>query len=309
LLDKGHLDTARTYFYIGRLLLETHDYDEAMLMMQKCLTIQDENRSNRDAAVTRSYIALLMSKDPLGSRYLVGARNPLEMAKTSLDTLLCTVGREHPDTAFCYDVLSQLCQGDLARSLWFIEQCISIQKSVLGHQHPSLVATYSRHGEILCWLGRTAQAMEVLNEACGIYHINSGCKHVPISRTYARQSVVALCLQNEQDSNDCHQRCMVALNTLGQPMDDELLLIYSSGGEKLLGRNDEDSATVLFRRGLEAMEAMLGKNHPHVVAANGALAKGDFEEYRQCLFLAKLQERGQESPHLVELRRYLAGPA
>ena len=277
-----HLNTAWTYFHVGQLLQELGNMDEAKAMMERCLAIQEHLGSDRYAAKTRSHLALLLGDSALDANQHVA----LEMAHEAHRILSHLAGEDHPDTAFCYGVISRILQHiNVEEALSLIGQCEAIQERAHGSRHPSLFMTYTLHGDILRLQNSPEYAYEEYCKALDI-----GSSPVSIARTYANMSVVASILKRYDEAVELHDGVLAILEASPHIMDQKLVLIYSSAGEDVFDRREYSLAVVLFRRGMEVMEAMLGKDHPDLAAAHDAVAlalycKGDYAgayiEYEQ----------------------------
>ncbi|CAB9501659.1 Kinesin light chain [Seminavis robusta] len=299
-------DTSSTYFLVGQLLGEMGDSDEAIAEMQKCLAMQEHLEKHREAAFTRAHIAMLLGESNLEALRQQG----LKMARSSLAALEGIWQRKnHPDIAFCYYVMANsLKESNVEQALLMINQCRTIQESVLGKRHPSLAITYNCHGDILRRQYRLHDAMEQYQNALRVYQETIGSSPVKIARTYANMSVVASFLKSHEEATELHDGALASIESSSEAMDQELVLIYSTAGEELFERNQHDLAVVLFRRGLDVMGAMLGKDHPDLAAGHDAVAltmysNGDYagalHEYKRSLNIRKalLEE---DSPEVVE---------
>jgi tetratricopeptide (TPR) repeat protein len=300
------LNTACTYFHVGKLLREMGDRDEAMIMLRKCLAIQEDVGSNRDAAKTRSHIALLLGE----SDNVDDMRQGLEMAQNAR-RVLHVPGEGHPDTAFCFCVMATILQhSDIKQALHMIGRCQSIQEKVYGSRHPALEVTYTLHGDILRLDGRLEDALEQYSKALDV-----GTSPLATARTYAKMSVVASLLHRHDEAIERHDDVLRNLESSPQTMDQNLVLIYSSAGEMMFDSNEHDLAAALFRRGMEVMETMLGKDHFDTAVAHEALGAtlynaGDYvgalNEYKRSLTI-KRATLGEHSPEVLKITQLVAG--
>lgn len=320
ILGKTHLQTATTYFRIGVLLQQMGDTDEAMTMMRKCLAIQESERTgdHRDTALTCAYVGLLLGESGKDGAYEQG----MQTARKALARLKEFAGVDHPDTGFCYGVMASMLQeSSLDEAQANAEKCCAIQEIALGIEHPSVAKTYDLLGSILRQKNMQQAAMTRFRQALKIHETTSRSadNQIAMARTCANMSAIAVCLGKIAEARQYHAQVLSALqhsiSGLTTVLDQDLIIIYSATGEEFYENKDWDTAIILFRQGLDVMEAMLGTDHPDLAAGHEAVGlamynKGDYrgamQEYERCLSIRRT-EMVEDSPEVLAITQLVAG--
>lgn len=270
-LAEDHLETAATYFHIGRLLHEIEDFDKALTMMSRCLAIQEMKLglSHRDTAVTYAYIGLLLGETTSGGF----CEDGMEVTRKALHIIQHSIGNDnHPDVAFCYFVMGRLLEDyDIDEASAMMTLCCRIQEKVLGSQHPSLAATFSRLGELLQRQGRLRDAVSRFRQALDVLRATHTRLHVSVIRTCANLCVCATLMKDEKGAKKWHDKVITTLQLCPSEHDSKLLRIYSRAGVTCCKSGDRGTAAKLLRRGLDVKEVMLGNDDPSLADGHEAV--------------------------------------
>ncbi|CAB9529385.1 Tetratricopeptide repeat protein [Seminavis robusta] len=80
----------------------------------------------------------------------------------ALSLCLSTVGKNHQDTATCYNDMGAkaLSMGDAKGALECLEKCLAIREHVLFKDHPAWASVYNNLGVALSHLGHTKHSLE-----------------------------------------------------------------------------------------------------------------------------------------------------
>jgi CHAT domain-containing protein/tetratricopeptide (TPR) repeat protein len=161
-LGERHLDTAESYNNLALVLHARGDLPGAEAMCRKALAIRIEalGEHQPDAAASFNNLAAVM----LARGDLLGAQ---AMNHKALAIRLELLGERHPQTAQSYNNFAWvLCTcGELPRAEAMHRKALAIRLELLGGHHSDIVTSYAGLGLVLAGLGRTSEAIDVLEDA------------------------------------------------------------------------------------------------------------------------------------------------
>jgi CHAT domain-containing protein/tetratricopeptide (TPR) repeat protein len=161
-LGERHPSTAQSYNNLAAVLKDRGDLTGAEAMHRKTLAIRIEvlGERHRDTATSYDDLAVVL----LARGDLPGAE---AMHRKALAIRIETLGERHRDTATSYNNLAQVlhARGDLAGAEAMLRKGLAIWIETVGERHSGTVTNYTWLAVVLAGLGRSAQAIDALENA------------------------------------------------------------------------------------------------------------------------------------------------
>ena len=265
---------------LGDLSFKIAQYDKALELDEKCLTIRLKTLGPDHPDVAQSFNNIGMSWYRKGEY-----DKALELHEKCLAIRLKTLGAEHLDFATSYNNMgnSWYSKGDYEKALDLYEKCLAIRLKTLGTEHPSVASSYNNIGNVWQDVGEIDKALELLEKCLSIKLKTLGTEHPSVASSYNNLGGVWQDKGEYDKALELHEKCLIIkLKTLGTEHP-SVATTYANLGSVWQDKDECDKALEFYEKCLVIRLKSLGMEHPDVAKLYNYMgqvwsSKGEFNK-------------------------------
>ena len=293
---------------LGDLFFKIAQYEKALELYEKCLTIRLKTLGpeHPDVAASYSTIGNVCYK-------MAEYEKALELYDKCLTIQLKVLGAEHPDVASSYNLIgiSWYRKDEHDKSLELLAKCLSIRLKTLGQEHPSVASIYNNMGNALDSKREFDKAIELYEKCLTIKLKTLGAEHPDVAASYNNLGISWYNKGDVDKALELCEKCLtIRLKTLG-PEHPNVAASYNNLAELWTNKGEYDKALALLEKCLAIKLKTLGAKHQSVAISyvNMGIAwesKGEYakalELYEKCLTI-RIKTLGAEHPDVAKLAK------
>ena len=293
---------------LGDLYFKIAQYDKALELDEKCLTIRLKTLGPDHPDVAASYSTIGLVWDKMGEY-----DKALELHEKCLTIRLKTLGPEHPNVASSYSHMGNTWhrKGDDDKALEFHEKCLTIRWKTLGPEHPNVASSYNNMG--ISWKnkGEYDKALELYEKCLTIKLKTLGTEHPEVAFSYNNMGSTWESKREYDKALELYEKCLtIKLKTLGTEHP-SVALTYYNLGSAWKNKGEYDKALELYEKCLTINLKALGTEHPSVGYSYNSMGdawecKGEYakalELYEKCLTI-RIKTLGAVHPDVAKVAK------
>jgi len=282
---------------VGLLALDRGDYPQALALLERALTLREQQlgRDHPQVASVLNNLALVYD----GMSRFEQARQLHERALSIREHALAPT---HPEVASSLLNLANidLSLADHALARDRLLRALAIYEGAYGREHPMVASTLVNLGNVYSELGQPERSLESYQEALSMLEKTQGADHSNVIGTLANLGNVYRTLGERELARAHYER---ALARLEKVRDNEFLhaIVLANMGTMDFDIHDLAGAEAHALEGLALLEATIGVRHPlgALLEANLGLVRSAQGKHDEALRLHR---------EALSIRRELLGP-
>ncbi|CAF1291173.1 unnamed protein product [Adineta ricciae] len=255
---------ADTYNQLGTIKYQQGQHEEAIILYQKALELQQQSLPSNHPDVAKSYNNIGAVYSSMGdySRALSSHEQALNIRQQSLPS-------NHPDVASSYGNIGTVYRhmGDYSRALSSYEQALNIRQQSLPSNHPDVASSYGNIGNVYRHMGDYSRALSSYEQALNITQQSLPSNHPDVASSYNNIGAV---YSNMGDYSRALSSYEQALNIKQQSLPSnhpDVASSYNNIGAVYSSMGDYSRALSSHEQALNIRQQSLPSNHPDVASS------------------------------------------
>lgn len=303
-VDERSLEEARRLSEESRNLRQKGKYDEALLLAERALAIQEKTLGPDHRDVADSLHALASLYDDKSD---YAKAEPLNLR--ALDIREKTLGPDHPDVAKTLNNLAWIygVREDYAKAESFYRRALAIQENALGKNHPEVASTLNDLALLYYEKGDYDQSILTNQRVLAIREEMLGPDDSGVAKALNNLALVYVKKGDYAKAESLYQRALSVWERALGPDHPLVATVLHNLARVYLETGEYSKAAPLYQRALAIREKALGPDHLDVAMSLNNLAmvyerKGDYTQaeplHRRALAIQE-EKLGPDHPYVA----------
>ncbi|CAF1442116.1 unnamed protein product [Adineta steineri] len=254
-------DEAPIYHQLGWIKNNQGKYEEALILYEKSLTIDQKLLPPNHPDLTMSYNNIGLVHYNMGNypKALSSHKKALEIRQQSLPP-------NHPDLAMSYNNIGEVHRNmrNYLKSLSSHEKALEIRQQSLPSNHPDLASSYNNIGPVHSNMGNYPKALSYFEKAVEIQQQTLPPNHPHLAMSYNNIGLVHYNMNNYLKARSYHE-IAVEIQQQSLPSNHpDLASSYNNIGVMYENIGNYSKARTFYEHAVQIAQQSLSSNHPNL---------------------------------------------